>query len=161
MKSKITVLFMGLLLALGLALVNPSSASAAQGGLQQINVKTTSWSAVWTDFNCGQYNVPVGQTWGEGWGNPLCGGVSTGDREPKLIWIGAGWCVTRNVVYHDSGQVTADGYAWGGGSGAWAQIWSSVAQVNSPGGYTSSVASWYGGWCPTSGASAHDGNWIT
>ena len=132
---------------LGLALINPSSASATQTGLQQVHVTAASWSNIAVNFpnNCGTYTVPKGQTWGEGVSNPRCGGIS-GNAEPGHVWVGPGWCVSRWL----NNTTSQKQIFVGGSNGGWFQLW-----VNQPyyglTSYTNKIESWHGANCPASG----------
>jgi hypothetical protein len=145
MYRKIAAALAVLCTAAALALAAPGTASAAQTGSQTITVQSTSWSSLYVQFACGaSYNVPVGQTWGEGYANPT-GCTGSGD-EPAYVYVGAGWCVTRWVI--QDGFRHGNVYYEGGGTGGWMRAW----DISRSGSYEEHVESWYGSWCPTTGA---------
>lgn len=136
------------LVAFMLSLLNPSGAQAVQPGSQAVHVTSASWSPAYVSFACGYgYNVPVGGLYGENMPNPNCGGTGA-SSEPSHVWVGPGWCVTRWI-----GTSGAREYFAGGGSGGWHQLWS----ANQTSSYTNHIETWYGSWCPTSGATYETG----
>lgn len=144
MYRRVASVLLALGIALGLALVTPPSAQAAQNGFQTVRVTPASWSPIHVSFACGAgYSVPVGALWGEGQANPKCGRYQH-EAEPHSVWVGPGWCVSRWI---NNSTVNKQVFV-GGSNGGWFRIWSTIPAGPN---YTNKIESWHGAGCPTSG----------